>query len=259
MTKAFKTTVSAPAYTVPGGTSSQYLMADGSVSTGGSGVKYTFASTPPSSPSVGDVWTDSGDGTEYTYINDGDSYQWVELSNAGLPGPTGSKGDTGLTGQQGLTGPAGPSGAITVNSPIVNSGTSTLANLSLSGALPSTVLATDGTISSTTQVGYMGLPQNLNPTSPYTVTAADNGKHIYMTTTGGTITIPANGTLALPIGFSFAIINAGSVSTSIAITTDTMYLAGAGTTGTRTLAAYGMATAVKITSTSWIISGNGLT
>lgn len=30
-------------------------------------------------------------------------------------------------------------------------------------------------------------------------------------------------------------------------------------TGSRTLAAYGMATAVKITSTSWIISGTGLT
>jgi hypothetical protein len=41
--------------------------------------------------------------------------------------------------------------------------------------------------------------------------------------------------------------------------TDTMYLAGPGTTGSRTLAAFGMATAVKITSTSWMISGNGLT
>jgi hypothetical protein len=38
-----------------------------------------------------------------------------------------------------------------------------------------------------------------------------------------------------------------------------MYLAGAGTTGSRTLAAYGVATAIKVTSTSWIISGNGLT
>jgi hypothetical protein len=46
---------------------------------------------------------------------------------------------------------------------------------------------------------------------------------------------------------------------TIAITTDTMYLAGTGTTGSRTLAAYGVATAIKVTSTSWIISGNGLT
>jgi hypothetical protein len=46
---------------------------------------------------------------------------------------------------------------------------------------------------------------------------------------------------------------------TIAITSDTLLLAGAGTTGSRTLAPFGMATAVKITSTSWIISGNGLT
>jgi hypothetical protein len=38
-----------------------------------------------------------------------------------------------------------------------------------------------------------------------------------------------------------------------------MYLAGAGTTGTRTLAAFGVATLLKLTSTTWIISGNGLT
>jgi hypothetical protein len=37
-----------------------------------------------------------------------------------------------------------------------------------------------------------------------------------------------------------------------------MTLAGAGTTGTRTLAANGIATALKIAATSWIISGVGL-
>ena len=46
---------------------------------------------------------------------------------------------------------------------------------------------------------------------------------------------------------------------AVAITTDTMYLSSAGTTGTRTLAAYGVAKAIKVTSTSWIISGTGLT
>ena len=39
----------------------------------------------------------------------------------------------------------------------------------------------------------------------------------------------------------------------------TMRLAGAGTTGTRTLAANGVATALKITATEWIISGTNLT
>jgi hypothetical protein len=38
-----------------------------------------------------------------------------------------------------------------------------------------------------------------------------------------------------------------------------MRLAGAGTTGSRTLAANGIATAIKLTSTEWIISGTGLT
>jgi hypothetical protein len=107
MTKAFKTNISAPAIIKAGGTSSQYLMADGSVSTGASGVKYTFASTPPSSPTIGDIWVDSSDGTEYTYVADQDTSQWVELSNAGLPGPTGAtgaKGDTGATGATGATG-----------------------------------------------------------------------------------------------------------------------------------------------------------
>jgi hypothetical protein len=65
--------------------------------------------------------------------------------------------------------------------------------------------------------------------------------------------------VAFEIGTTLTFITAPSVSLSIAITTDTMYLAGAGTTGTRTLAANGMATAVKTTGTTWIISGNGLT
>jgi hypothetical protein len=50
--------------------------------------------------------------------------------------------------------------------------------------------------------------------------------------------------------------SAGAVT--IAITTDTIRLAGAGTTGSRTLAANGIATAIKITLTEWIISGTGL-
>ena len=115
---------------------------------------------------------------------------------------------------------------------------------------------------SAAQIGYMGLPQNLNP-GAYTITAADSGKHLYYTTTGQTVTIPSAATLALPIGFTFVVINAAAVTTSIAITTDTMYLAGTGTTGTRTLAAYGMATVVKVAGLTsagvWMISGNGLT
>jgi hypothetical protein len=48
-------------------------------------------------------------------------------------------------------------------------------------------------------------------------------------------------------------------SLTIAITSDTLRLGGSSSTGSRTLAANGMATAIKITSTVWYISGTGLT
>jgi len=68
-----------------GGTSSQYLLADGTVTTtGAGGIKYTFSATAPVSPTVGDIWVDTLDGTKLTYINDGDSYQWVELNSSGF-------------------------------------------------------------------------------------------------------------------------------------------------------------------------------
>ena len=106
--------------------------------------------------------------------------------------------------------------------------------------------------------GYMGMPQNSATTGAYGVVAADAGKHIYSTATR-TVTIPANGTIAMPIGTTITFIATTGATVTIAITTDTMYLAGTGTTGSRTLAAHGMATAVKVASTTWYISGNGLT
>lgn len=97
----------------------------------------------------------------------------------------------------------------------------------------------------------------------YTLVLTDGGKHILhpsADTTARIFTIPANASVAFPIGTAVTFVNqnAGGVIT-IAITTDTMRLAGAGTTGSRTLAANGIATALKITTTEWIISGTGLT
>jgi hypothetical protein len=74
-----------------------------------------------------------------------------------------------------------------------------------------------------------------------------------------TYTIPANGSVAYPIGTVLTIVNIYAGNLSIAITTDTLTLAGSTTTGTRTLAQNGIATALKVSSTSWVISGSGLT
>ena len=107
--------------------------------------------------------------------------------------------------------------------------------------------------------GYMGIPQSAAATTgSYTIVAADAGEHIY-TTASRTITIPANSSVAFPVGTAISFVTATGATATIAITTDTLLLAGAGTTGSRTLAPFGVATAIKITSTSWIISGNGLT
>lgn len=92
---------------------------------------------------------------------------------------------------------------------------------------------------------------------------ADSGKHIYhpsADTTARTWTIPANSSVAYPIGTAITFVNDTSAGViTIAITTDTLVLAGAGTTGSRTLAANGIATAIKVTSTRWLISGTNLT
>jgi hypothetical protein len=108
--------------------------------------------------------------------------------------------------------------------------------------------------------GFRGVPQNAQ-TGNYTLVAADAGKHIYHASgagAGDTYTIPANSSVAFEIGTAVTFVNIATDSMSIAITTDTMNLAGTGLTGTRTLAQYGIATALKVTSTLWIVSGTGL-
>jgi hypothetical protein len=115
------------------------------------------------------------------------------------------------------------------------------------------------TLSTAASVGYMGLPQSATATTA-TLAIGDAGKHIYVTTDAQTITIPANASVAYPIGTTIDFIAGASATTvTIAITSDTMYLGGTGTTGSRTLAAHGMATAVKVAATTWYISGFGLT
>lgn len=45
----------------------------------GGGGAFTYASTAPASATPGDRWVDSNSLIEYTYLNDGNSSQWVEL------------------------------------------------------------------------------------------------------------------------------------------------------------------------------------
>lgn len=107
-------------------------------------------------------------------------------------------------------------------------------------------------------IGYLTVPQNAQGT--YTCVLSDSGKHIYTASGGATYTIPSNASVAYPIGTAITFVNQSAVACTIAITSDTMYFAGtAGTTGSRTLGQYGVATAMKVGTTTWMISGTSLT
>jgi hypothetical protein len=126
----------------------------------------------------------------------------------------------------------------------------------VNGSITATA-ATATTTSTASSVGYLGMPQNSKATS-YQLIIGDMGKHVYVTATS-TVTIPAYTSVDFPIGTTIIVVAGTGATVSIAITTDTMNLAGAGTTGTRTLAPFGMATLVKVAQSTWLISGVGLT
>lgn len=110
---------------------------------------------------------------------------------------------------------------------------------------------------------YVPLTQN-SQSAAYTTVLGDAGKHILhpaADTTARVFTIDSNANVAYVTGTCISFINETAAGTlTIAITSDTMTLMGSGTTGSRTLTGSNVATACKIASTKWIISGSaGLT
>lgn len=106
-------------------------------------------------------------------------------------------------------------------------------------------------------VGWLDAPQNSNGGN-YTLVLADRGRSVQFLTTGPfTCTIPANGTTAFPLGSVVVVVNNTSNNLTIS-STDTVLLAGTGSSGARTLAVNGIATLYKYTSTGWLVSGAGV-
>lgn len=119
----------------------------------------------------------------------------------------------------------------------------------------------------TTQMDVTFFPKNPtlilqnSQSAAYTTVLGDAGKHILHPTTDNnarTFTIDSNANVAYVIGTAITFVNMMNTVT-IAITSDTMTLAGGVLTGSRTLAVNGIATALKLTSTTWLISGSGIT
>ena len=128
-------------------------------------------------------------------------------------------------------------------------------NIISAAALSGTSLVISGNTATVTSasysIGYRDMPQI---TSLGTLALTDGGKHYYGS---GTITVPTNLSVALPIGTTVAIV--ASAATTVANAAGvTMIWAGQGSAGTRTLAQHAMATLVKVASDTWYISGTGI-
>jgi hypothetical protein len=143
----------------------------------------------------------------------------------------------------------------------------TLGTVTTNATVMATALTTSGNTAADWDFGFTDLatdtryvPQNIQAGN-YTLSFSDLGEHIYhaLGAAAATYTIPANSATPFEIGTAISFVNMSANNVSIQITTDTLFLAGTGTTGTRTLAQYGMATCLKLTATTWIISGSGLT
>ena len=204
-------------------------------------------------------------GATVTLVYTGASYGWNVSAQVGGNGGTAVT----LTGTQTLTNKTIAYGSNTLTDVVGVTATQTLTNKTLTSPVlttpqlgtPSQGVLSSCTVDGTNEVGFKNIPQN-SQSAAYTLVLADAGKHIFHPSTDAnarTYTIPANSSVAYPIGTAITFINMTSQVVTIAITTDTMYLSSAGTTGSRSLAQYGSATAIKMTSTTWLISGSGLT
>lgn len=104
--------------------------------------------------------------------------------------------------------------------------------------------------------GFLNIPLNVQ-FGNYTLLPSDQGAGVELAAGFGpaTFSIPSG----QPLGTLFTFVNLDSNSLTIQTLSDTLILAASTTTGPRTLAQNGLATAIKVAATTWIIWGAGLT
>ena len=118
------------------------------------------------------------------------------------------------------------------------------------------ILAAGGVTTDATQTltnkNYINASNNRTGAS-YTAVLSDGGKVITMSNgSGNTFTIPANSSVGYEVGTTLTIVQLGAGQTTIAINTDTLN----SNNGTKISGQYGTATALKVTSTSWVLMGD---
>jgi hypothetical protein len=151
---------------------------------------------------------------------------------------------TGVVFTGNITGNASGN-AGTVTNGVYLTATQTLTNKTITGlASASTVNDSAGTPYT---IGYRSYPQSANTTAA----AADVGKHLFVS---ATTTIPSGVFVA---GNEFLVVN--SSASTITLTQGagtTLRLGGSATTGSRTIAAYGVASVLCVGSETFYVTGN---
>jgi len=151
---------------------------------------------------------------------------------------------TGVTFTGNITGNASGN-AGTVTNGVYLTATQTLTNKTITGlASASTVndsLGTEYTI------GYRSVPQSLNTTAA----ASDIGKHLFVSVT---TTVPSG---VFVSGNEFLVVNSSAVAVTLTQGTGTtLRLGGTATTGSRTIAAYGVANVLCTGAETFYVTGN---
>lgn len=196
-----------------------------------------------------------GSGTTFTALSNTGAQSIIAGITSGANNPrlfvthTEASGLTDLN----FSGSSNFNGTLSVGGGIVVS----LSNTSEFGIVTPTTIG--NLVGGTIQAGYMDTPQH-GITANTTLALTDRGKSIYITgtTAAQTLTIPANASVAFPVGTTIIVVNLSNQNWSIAITTDTLEWLPSTSTGTRTLAAGSILTLYKDTSTHWLTWGFGI-
>ena len=198
-------------------------------------------------------------------------------NNFAVTGTTGLTGNTTVTGTLGVTGTttvanlnatgtvgftnalavtSGGTGVATLTANNVLIGNGTSAVTSVAPGANGNILSSNGTswVSTTPSVSGVSFPQNIQSAN-YTLVLGDAGKQIFHPASDAnvrTFTIPANASVAFPIGtvVLFTVENSGTRVTA-AITSDTLVF-GEGTTGSISVPPNNTLMAIKVTATKWM-------
>jgi hypothetical protein len=226
----------------------------------------TVSSSAPTDPYIGDVWINADTAVEYLYFSDGTSFQWAEISAAGIGGGTYTYGDANvaLLGYATNTNVALKANVVDLTTANVVENTNLyFTNARATAAVTNTTLSNITVSGSITTngytVGYLEAPQNAQNTS-YTLTLTDSGKHVYSQNTATQVlTIPTNANVAFSVGTMVSIVLQGSGNVTVSpFSGVTLYLAGNSTSASRTISTYGMATLLKVATNTWFINGSGV-